>query len=486
MLGLHIPASIPPSRQREPTIDYTDDDNIQLQEQSQDSEAFAKVAINLQDDAAVLDRLRLMFNNFLQKELKDYLKAMIKLIEPNKQKKWPYYLGESEEKKAANFSTKRKLVGEDGLMQPPWWPKLVRYTEPDHLRRNENIDLSVEIMQWLMMDPSARGYSRFIVDGSNPPVSLSPVQFVLARKDNALANSFQQPSKQRGKVDLFRVSLASIWTLAQYYDECCLGNRGMKLRSITLHSCSNKVTDWEAPCYISDVSPTRQIITPVSRKAPKKKSPKKELSVRAKSDNPESKRRRCTLPESVSTSFNEQGQAPEAEEDKTSGQDTDDSRSDSTYVPSIQDSMDSLMIEQRDVKATPKINTRLAHTRIQLSRNQDQPSSSDMSPQVLPSPFQTQYHYVPSTMAYSANIITDFTTGGLTTVGELISIPPQMANPNLRVDYMGFPATIPSNYQFPQYQGIPISLDVSNTLLAHIPADESNAKANASYTPYQN
>jgi hypothetical protein len=235
MPALHISPTVSyPRAAREATIDYSDEDSLQLQGTSQHPEMYVMVATNLRDTDDVLHKMELIFNNFLQKELKEFLKAIIKVIEPNKQKRWPYYLGESAEKKAANPSKKRKECGDLALMQPPWWPESVAFKEPDHQRRDENIELCVKIMKWLMMEHEARSYPRFVDDDNNPGVIMSPVQFVLQKKDNALANAFQNPSKNESKTSLFRASLSTLWALAKAYDECVLGNRGMKLCLLAL------------------------------------------------------------------------------------------------------------------------------------------------------------------------------------------------------------------------------------------------------------
>lgn len=66
------------------------------------------------------------FEEFQQLSCKLIAKYWIKLIEPKKQSKFPYKSG---------FGTK-----------PTWWPVNIRHKEPDHLKKNERIELLISII----------------------------------------------------------------------------------------------------------------------------------------------------------------------------------------------------------------------------------------------------------------------------------------------------------------------------------------------------
>jgi hypothetical protein len=230
-------------------------------------------------------------------------------------------------------------------------------------------------------------------------------------------------------------------------------------------SCTDSVIDWEAPCYLSDVFIKKEVLVAISRKTPKKGKSTKNESSHRKSVNLASELR-CSERMIVPSSSNEQDRATDAEDEKTSGHESDGNDSDTTYVPSLHGSMDSTMTGQGDIKPaleSPKINTRLVSRRIQLDSNRDHPSPSGISPHTLPGPFPHPYHYMSS--VYATKMMADYTTA------ELMSIPPQMASPDLTVDFMtaSYPPPMDTNYQYSQYPVIQPSLGEPYTLLSHLP-----------------
>ncbi|KAF2418925.1 hypothetical protein EJ08DRAFT_48416 [Tothia fuscella] len=68
---------------------------------------------------------RAAFDLVQQTAMKSILKYWIKVIEPDKQKKFPYSHG----------------------AQPPWWPKDAKYKEPDHIRSDDRLKLGVAILK---------------------------------------------------------------------------------------------------------------------------------------------------------------------------------------------------------------------------------------------------------------------------------------------------------------------------------------------------
>jgi Protein of unknown function (DUF2841) len=126
------------------------------------------------DDEQLVGFLEDSISRIRQVALKSFLKILIKLIEPHKQKKWPYYLGDLEKK---TMYTHRKKCGPDGKTRPPWWPleaDLGRYKEPDHLTKHECQPLAVHLMLWLMNDEHAYTYQK---EFNNMPIKWIKEEF---------------------------------------------------------------------------------------------------------------------------------------------------------------------------------------------------------------------------------------------------------------------------------------------------------------------
>jgi hypothetical protein len=88
-----------------------------------------------------------------QATMKLILKAWIKFIEPEKQKKWPYCL--SSERRPKDSVKPRKTP--DGKLQPPWWPEGVKHIEPDHLGKEGCHKLALVIIKMVQDQPECHG-----------------------------------------------------------------------------------------------------------------------------------------------------------------------------------------------------------------------------------------------------------------------------------------------------------------------------------------
>ncbi|KAG7844466.1 hypothetical protein KL941_003842 [Ogataea angusta] len=88
---------------------------------------FKTIEIDPSDSHEVDEYLVQCFDEFQQIPCKLLAKAWIRLIEPKKQSRYPYKLGDRS--------------------KPLWWPETCRHKEPDHLRKEERIDLLVCIVK---------------------------------------------------------------------------------------------------------------------------------------------------------------------------------------------------------------------------------------------------------------------------------------------------------------------------------------------------
>ncbi|RCK65962.1 hypothetical protein Cantr_01725 [Candida viswanathii] len=77
-------------------------------------------------DDDVAQQLRDLFNSLNQNVCKDIAKSWIKILEPDKQKYYPY--------------TRKN-------MKPPWWPVDVVHTEPDHLKKEDRIQVLIHVVR---------------------------------------------------------------------------------------------------------------------------------------------------------------------------------------------------------------------------------------------------------------------------------------------------------------------------------------------------
>jgi hypothetical protein len=108
--------------------------------------------IRLNDRKAIDNIMEKSLAQCPQSVLKPILKAAIKFIEPDKQKKWPYVLSD-DRTKLGRITKHRREQGEGGLSQPPWWPDL-RHREPDHLHKHECVSLGVALL-WYIIENEA-------------------------------------------------------------------------------------------------------------------------------------------------------------------------------------------------------------------------------------------------------------------------------------------------------------------------------------------
>lgn len=155
-----------------------------------------------------------------QVALKTFLKMLIKLIEPHKQKKWPYYLGDLEKK---TMYTHRKKCGPDGKTRPPWWPPetgFERYKEPDHLTKNECQPLAVHLLLWLLKDPQSYNYQK---EFNNMPIKWIREEFQKVKLYGAEEKPNGVEVKQR------TMYIHQMFNVAQKYEHCRLGYDGKSI-----------------------------------------------------------------------------------------------------------------------------------------------------------------------------------------------------------------------------------------------------------------
>jgi hypothetical protein len=161
----------------------------------------ANVSLQIQDMEQIDKFFKLTLLELLQVDLKLILKTFIKIIEPHKQKNWPY-------------RSLRKQV----IKPPPWWldkrkdngDLVLPYNEPDHLKREHCQALALHLLKWLMLDPTAFNY--------DPRFKGRPVAFVQKefRKANLhlpdIDGGFQKAKKRRECLD-------QLFTIAVNYEQ---------------------------------------------------------------------------------------------------------------------------------------------------------------------------------------------------------------------------------------------------------------------------
>lgn len=82
--------------------------------------------LDLTNESEVKSYLRKCFIELQQLPCKAISKAWIKTIEPKKQTRYPYKLEDSS--------------------KPPWWPAQVRHVQPDHLLKEERLELMIHMV----------------------------------------------------------------------------------------------------------------------------------------------------------------------------------------------------------------------------------------------------------------------------------------------------------------------------------------------------
>jgi hypothetical protein len=160
----------------------------------------ANVSLQIQDMEQIDKFFKLTLDELLQVDLKLILKTFIKIIEPHKQKNWPY-------------RSLRKQV-----IKPPWWPDkrkdngdlALPYNEPDHLKREHCQALAFHLLKWLMSDPAAFDYDGRFKDR---PVAFVQEQFRKANLQQPDVDGDCQKAKKR------REYLDRLFTIAVTYEQ---------------------------------------------------------------------------------------------------------------------------------------------------------------------------------------------------------------------------------------------------------------------------
>lgn len=96
--------------------------------------------ISLNDSGVVDLQYFELFNKIQQVACKEIAKAWIKTLEPNKQTSYPYKLGNA--------------------ARPPWWPEIIKHKEPDHIRKEERINLLTTICRKQLREFNILGESK--------------------------------------------------------------------------------------------------------------------------------------------------------------------------------------------------------------------------------------------------------------------------------------------------------------------------------------
>jgi hypothetical protein len=184
--------------------------------------------IKLDDEPAIDNFLSSSFSSAPQNVLKPILKALIKSIEPDKQKKWPYVLS-SDRVKPGRATKHRRQIGEGGLKQPPWWPKDVRHREPDHLYKHECIALGVGLMWYIIED---KDFHKKYREGAVRKFRREEVDRLLPSwMDNCINSSSKEMSEEQRrkfnakkpdrekKAEIWRHSIKQLFQVAQYVSD---------------------------------------------------------------------------------------------------------------------------------------------------------------------------------------------------------------------------------------------------------------------------
>lgn len=112
---------------------------------SNSNKNYKLVTIKSQNKVDVKNYLYNCFEEFQQIPCKLLAKSWIKIIEPKKQSKYPYKLGESS--------------------KPFWWPPNCIHREPDHLKKDERISLLINILRIFKQKETQLIYAASLIDG---------------------------------------------------------------------------------------------------------------------------------------------------------------------------------------------------------------------------------------------------------------------------------------------------------------------------------
>lgn len=122
------------------------------------SRPYKIIVIDPHNKVDVKNYLYNCFEEFQQIPCKLLSKAWIKVIEPKKQSKYPYKQGESS--------------------KPYWWPANCIHREPDHLKKDERINLLINILRIFKQRESELVYTASLIKG------LGPSNKKIVRSDN--------------------------------------------------------------------------------------------------------------------------------------------------------------------------------------------------------------------------------------------------------------------------------------------------------------
>lgn len=112
------------------------------------NQSYKYLSIDPHDKVDVKNYLYNCFEEFQQIPCKLLAKAWIKVIEPKKQSKYPYKLGDSS--------------------KPYWWPHGCIHREPDHLKKDERINLLINILKIFKHKQTDLIYTASVIPGLGP------------------------------------------------------------------------------------------------------------------------------------------------------------------------------------------------------------------------------------------------------------------------------------------------------------------------------
>jgi hypothetical protein len=143
-----------PSRKRghmqeDDELDMVDDEDIApIDHPALSKHGLKSRNIQVTDEDEVKQFYEDIMEEILHYPIKAFLKSWIKVIEPNKQRRWPYVNSDPQKRPKSVKPTP------DGNMEPPWWPENVMHKEPDHLNKLGCRALVVHLITLVQTDTS--------------------------------------------------------------------------------------------------------------------------------------------------------------------------------------------------------------------------------------------------------------------------------------------------------------------------------------------
>lgn len=134
------------------------------------SQKYKMIYVNPHNKVEVKNFLYNCFEEFQQIPCKLLAKAWIKVVEPRKQSKYPYKNGEKS--------------------RPFWWPPNCIHREPDHLKKDERINLLIRLIRVFKQRKSELIHTASLITGLGPD------------KINSLNSTLLQESMNKRKMDL--------------------------------------------------------------------------------------------------------------------------------------------------------------------------------------------------------------------------------------------------------------------------------------------